>query len=83
MCMNCEVHLVTILLDAYRFILTHTEVITASALHVYYSALPFVPKNSVLYEMYSHEGNSSISVLRGIESGCQSPCLSTLIGHSA
>jgi WD40 repeat protein len=40
----------------------------ASALHVYHSALPFVPKNSLLYRKYSHEESQSVKVLQGVES---------------
>jgi len=57
---------VRMLLDARRFILAHAEVIIESALHVYYSALPFVPKDTLLYQTYCHEGNDSISVLQGM-----------------
>ena len=65
---KCDSHLVVMLSDAYRFILAHAEQIAASALDVYYSALPFVPKDTLLYETYSREGNRSISVLQGVES---------------
>ena len=67
--------------DGHRFILSHTEVITASALHVYYSALPFVPKKTLLFKTYSEEGKDSIGVLQGVESNWPR-CLSTLTSHS-
>src|ERR1700686_3017186 len=67
--------------DALRFIFAHAEVIEASALHVYYSALPFVPKSTLLYKTYSHEGEHSVQVLQGVESNWPL-CLSTLHSHS-
>ena len=79
---KCDPHLVAMLSDAYRFILAHAEQIAASALDVYYSALPFVPKDALLYETYSHEEDKSISVLQGRESTWPH-CLITLEGHSA
>ena len=78
---QCESHLIRMLSDALQFILTHAESIAASALHVYYSALPFVPKSTMLYQTYSHEGDHSIRVLQGVESDW-SLYWSTLHGHS-
>src|ERR1700721_2210858 len=68
--------------DASRFIRANSAVIIESALHVYYSALPFVPKNTLFYETYSHEGNHSIKVLQGVEYNWPL-CLSTLECHSS
>jgi WD40 repeat protein len=72
--------LVTMLSDARRFILAHAEAIFESASHVYYSALPFVPKSTLLYETYCYEGKHSIGVLQGVES-VWPVCLGTLRGH--
>ncbi|KAF9503562.1 hypothetical protein BS47DRAFT_788982 [Hydnum rufescens UP504] len=79
---KCDATLITILADAYRFILTHSEVIRASALQVYHSALAFTPHATVLYETYSKDVKSCIRVLQGVEA--QWPqSLSTLVGHSS
>jgi hypothetical protein len=47
---------------------------------VYYPALAFVPKNTLVYEAYSHGGNGSTGVLQGVESTWP-PCLSIVEGH--
>ncbi|KAF9517546.1 hypothetical protein BS47DRAFT_1389797 [Hydnum rufescens UP504] len=78
---KCEPILVTMLSDAYRFILTHGEVIRESALHVYYSALPFTPRETVLYQTYGQGTKDCIKVLQGVESEWPQT-LSTLCGHS-
>ncbi|KAF9512030.1 hypothetical protein BS47DRAFT_1486515 [Hydnum rufescens UP504] len=72
---------VRILSDSRRFILAHGEVIRASALNVYHSALPFTPHDTVLYKIYCRDGADSVQVLQGIESEW-SQNLSTLCGHS-
>ncbi|KAF9512576.1 hypothetical protein BS47DRAFT_1486132 [Hydnum rufescens UP504] len=72
---------VRILSDSRRFILAHGEVIRASALHVYHSALPFTPHDTVLYKTYYEGGGDSIKVLQGV--GSEWPQnLSILRGHS-
>ncbi|KAF9508538.1 hypothetical protein BS47DRAFT_1488334 [Hydnum rufescens UP504] len=76
-----KVIVVTILSDSRRFILAHGEVIRASALHVYHSALPFTPHNTALYKTYCGDGKDSVKVLKGVESEWPQN-LSTLCGHS-
>ncbi|KAF9512026.1 hypothetical protein BS47DRAFT_1318551, partial [Hydnum rufescens UP504] len=72
---------VRILSDSRRFILAHGEMIRASALYVYHSALPFTPHNTVLYKTYGGNGKDSVKVLQGV--GSEWPQnLSTLQGHS-
>ncbi|KIL56063.1 hypothetical protein M378DRAFT_17418 [Amanita muscaria Koide BX008] len=44
-----------LLSDASRFILKFYEVIKRSALHTYYSALPFTPSDTLLYRRYSKQ----------------------------
>ncbi|KAF9518437.1 hypothetical protein BS47DRAFT_299858 [Hydnum rufescens UP504] len=79
---DCEATLITMLADAYRFILAHSEVIRTSALQVYHSALAFTPYDTALYKTYSKDVKSCIRVLQGVDS--QWPkSLSTMIGHSA
>ncbi|KAF9505219.1 hypothetical protein BS47DRAFT_1374330 [Hydnum rufescens UP504] len=51
---------IRILSDSHRFILVYAEVIRASALHVYHSALPFTPHNTLLYKTYCGEGVDSV-----------------------
>ncbi|KAF9512010.1 hypothetical protein BS47DRAFT_1363413 [Hydnum rufescens UP504] len=71
---------VRILSDSHRFILANGEVIRASALHVYHSALPFTPHNTALYKTYCGDGKDSVKVLQGFESEWPQN-LSTLCGH--
>ncbi|KAF9512012.1 hypothetical protein BS47DRAFT_1114305 [Hydnum rufescens UP504] len=72
---------VTILSDSRRFILAHGEVIRASALHVYHSALPFTPHDTALYKHYCGNGKDFVKVLQGVESEWPQN-LSSLRGHS-
>ncbi|KAF9505346.1 hypothetical protein BS47DRAFT_1354017 [Hydnum rufescens UP504] len=64
---NSKGIVVRILSDSRRFILAHEEVIRASALQVYHSALPFTPHNTVLYKTYCGDEKDSIQVLQGLE----------------
>ena len=67
--------------DLSHFVLAHAEVIKASALHVYFSALPFSPHHTALFKAYSHEASDYISVLQGV--GRQWPkALDIFLGHS-
>ncbi|KAF9512726.1 hypothetical protein BS47DRAFT_1330217 [Hydnum rufescens UP504] len=78
---KCKAILVTLLADARRFILAHAEVIRASALHVYHSALPFTPHDTALYKVYCKETRHSIRVLQEIDH--QWPhILANFTGHS-
>ncbi|KIL59677.1 hypothetical protein M378DRAFT_84766, partial [Amanita muscaria Koide BX008] len=52
--------------DALRFISKFYEIINRSALHTYYSALPFTPTSSLLYRRYIKEARHNIC---GIEGG--------------
>ncbi|KIL64972.1 hypothetical protein M378DRAFT_11092, partial [Amanita muscaria Koide BX008] len=54
-----------LLADALRFISKFYEVIERSALHTYYSALPFTPTNSVLYHQYIKEAADNICSIEG------------------
>ncbi|KIL56359.1 hypothetical protein M378DRAFT_17150 [Amanita muscaria Koide BX008] len=49
-----------LLSDALRFISKFYEIIKGSALHTYYSALPFTPTNSLLYHRYIKEAEDNI-----------------------
>ncbi|KAF9515244.1 hypothetical protein BS47DRAFT_1391779 [Hydnum rufescens UP504] len=78
---KCETTIITILADAKRFILAHSELIRESVLQVYHSALAFTPCDTVLYHTYSTDVKSCVKVLQGVEA--QWPqTLSTFIGHS-
>ena len=77
---KCKLSLATLLSDVWRFILAHGEVIRASALHVYHSALPFTPHDTALYKVYCKETSHSIRVLQGVDP--QWPqTLATFAGH--
>ncbi|KIL64980.1 hypothetical protein M378DRAFT_51824, partial [Amanita muscaria Koide BX008] len=54
-----------LLSDALRFISKFYEVIERSALHTYYSALPFAPTKSVLYRRYLKETADNICSIEG------------------
>ncbi|KIL54576.1 hypothetical protein M378DRAFT_48429, partial [Amanita muscaria Koide BX008] len=59
-------HLHQLLSDALRFISKFYGIINQSALHTYYSALPFSPTSSLLYRRYIEEARHYIC---GIEGG--------------
>ena len=63
--------------DTYRFLFSHHQTISKSAMHTYYSALPFTPHNTRLYHLYEQETSHSITVLQGHRPTWTS-CLSTL-----
>ncbi|KIL58540.1 hypothetical protein M378DRAFT_86348, partial [Amanita muscaria Koide BX008] len=54
-----------LLSDALRFISKFNEIIKRSALHTYYSALPFTPTNSLLYHRYIKEAEHNICSVEG------------------
>ena len=51
--------------DASRFFFTFADVISASAPHIYLSALPFAPPSSLISELYCDRYPRIIKVLRG------------------
>ena len=65
------------LYDGYRLIFSHQEVIANSAGHVYCTALPFTPQNSLLFKTYQKEADDAVRVLCGVNSQW-SPCLSAI-----
>ncbi|KIL57658.1 hypothetical protein M378DRAFT_375456 [Amanita muscaria Koide BX008] len=54
-----------LLSDASRFISKFYEIIKRSALHTYYSALPFTPIDSLLYRRYIKEAEHNICAIEG------------------
>ncbi|KIL57153.1 hypothetical protein M378DRAFT_16425 [Amanita muscaria Koide BX008] len=54
-----------LLSDALHFISKFYEIIKRSALHTYYSALPFTPTNSLLYHRYIKEAEHNICSVEG------------------
>ncbi|KAG8872996.1 hypothetical protein FRB97_007128, partial [Tulasnella sp. 331] len=50
----------TLLYDVRRFVMEFMEPITASSLHVYSSALPFAPSETMVSRFYSHLMNGSL-----------------------
>ncbi|KIL55954.1 hypothetical protein M378DRAFT_550512 [Amanita muscaria Koide BX008] len=64
--MSTSSYLGQLLSDAFRFISKSYAVINRSALHTYYSALPFSPTDSLLYRRYIKEARHNIF---GIEGG--------------
>ncbi|KIL55885.1 hypothetical protein M378DRAFT_173204 [Amanita muscaria Koide BX008] len=68
-----------LLSDALRFISKFYELINRSALHTYYSALPFSPTSSLLYRRYIKEARHNIC---GIEGGPEKwDALVAILGH--
>ncbi|KIL55646.1 hypothetical protein M378DRAFT_173461 [Amanita muscaria Koide BX008] len=62
--MSSDLH--QLLSDALHFISTSYELIKRSALHTYYSALPFSPTDTLLYRRYIKEARHNVC---GIEGG--------------
>ncbi|KIL56412.1 hypothetical protein M378DRAFT_89368, partial [Amanita muscaria Koide BX008] len=54
-----------LLSDTLCFISKFYEIIKRSALHTYYSALPFTPTNSLLYHQYIKEAEDNICSIKG------------------
>ncbi|KIL60889.1 hypothetical protein M378DRAFT_167559 [Amanita muscaria Koide BX008] len=54
-----------LLSDVLRFISKFYEIINRSALHTYYSALPFSPTDSLLYHRYIREAEHNICCIEG------------------
>jgi len=76
-CSNTPPDLTEILHDGERFVLTFFDIITASALQVYYSALPFTPTGTCLRRVYSSHVKTSIQVVTGLAEQWDS-CLRTI-----
>ena len=74
---SCNAETLDLLNDTYRFLFSHHQTISESAMHTYYSALPFTPHNTRLYHLYEQETSHSITVLQGLHHTWAS-CLSTL-----
>ena len=74
---SCNAETLDLLNDTYRFLFSHHQTISESAMHTYYSALPFTPHNTRLYHLYEQEASHSITVLQGLSSTWTS-CLSTV-----
>ena len=71
-----------ILQDAERLILEFFPAISVSALHVYFSALPFSPTISQIVKTYDRECKNTVNVQWGLHTEW-SPCLQTMEGHSS
>ncbi|KIL56707.1 hypothetical protein M378DRAFT_172468 [Amanita muscaria Koide BX008] len=54
-----------LLSEALRFIAKFYELIKRSALHTYYSALPFTPSNSLLYRRYIKDAVDNVCSIEG------------------
>jgi WD40 repeat protein len=68
--------------DSQRFTKEFREPITQSALHIYISAIPFTPKNTLLYKTYaSNSMDTKVRVLRGVSSQWTA-CLHVLEGNT-
>ena len=74
---TCNADTLDLLNDTYRFLSSNHETISESAMHTYYSALPFTPHNTRLYHLYEQEASHSITVLQGLSPAWTS-CLSSL-----
>src|SRR5262245_48731111 len=53
------------LYDSERFTIESYRTIERSSQHVYYSCLPFAPRESELYKAYGTEAKTSVNVLMG------------------
>ena len=74
---SCNLETDDLLNDTHQFLLSHHQTISESAMHTYYSALPFTPHNTRLYSLYEQEASHSIAVLQGL-SPTWTSCLSGL-----
>jgi WD40 repeat protein len=74
--------LLELLHDTERFLLEFYDPISASALHIYHSALPFSPRRTLLYRTFSYELLGAPILVRGERETGWDPCLRTMEGHS-
>ena len=51
--------------DYFRFVIAFSEVISASAPHIYHSALPLSPRTSIVHELYKSHSRPLVRVVRG------------------
>ena len=75
---SCNAEMVDLLNDAYHFLSSYNRTISSSAMNTYYSALPFTPHDTRLYQLYEKETSHSITVLQGVHPTWTS-CLSILL----
>ena len=54
--------------DCFRFLLTFIEVVSTSASHIYISALPLSPHNSILHNLYQQHARPLVKVVQGLPS---------------
>src|ERR1700751_4868671 len=73
--------IIEMLYDLERFTFEFFDPISAAALHIYYSALPFSPLNSKIRAYFHHDLEQSVAVMNGIEQSW-SVNLRTMEGHS-
>ncbi|KAG8941155.1 hypothetical protein FRC03_004793 [Tulasnella sp. 419] len=70
-----------ILNDSYRFLLYFREAISQGPIHIYKSALPFIPKCD-LYASANNELRATAPQLKFVQEEEWSPLLFTLQGHT-
>jgi WD40 repeat protein len=51
--------------DVHRFLLAHHHTLASAASHVYFSALLFTPKKTILYKTYDNEATTLVKVMKG------------------
>ncbi|KAF8589857.1 WD40 repeat-like protein [Ramaria rubella] len=78
---NKDEQFLQLLYDSQRFVQEFQIPISLSALHVYYSALPFTPEGTILFGHFQNNLNDSVKVLSG-KNHKWSPCLQVFEGHS-
>lgn len=72
----------SVIQDAYRFVLWHKEMIETAPLQVYASALIFSPTNSLTRKVFSDEETRWINLKPKVEADWDA-CLQTLKGHES
>jgi WD40 repeat protein len=70
-----------LLYDGCRFIQRNTEIIRSWPMHVHYSALPLVPRNTALFRTYGKPDAGRVQIICGVED-MWSPMIAVLRGHS-
>ncbi|KAH7382615.1 WD40-repeat-containing domain protein [Phaeosphaeria sp. MPI-PUGE-AT-0046c] len=72
--------LIQLVQDAHRFITYHKQAIETYPLQTYASALLFSPANSIIRQLFQHEGPNEISIKPLLNKNWDA-CLQTLEGH--
>jgi WD40 repeat protein len=71
-----------LIMDGHRVLLEFFDAIKDSAAQIYFSALPLMPTQSLLFQLYEHEVPSAVTILHG-KPNTWNPCLRLMTGNGS